>query len=247
MQGKEELVNKSTKAFILAGGRGTRFHPFSFTIPKPLMPIGEEPILLRLINRFKSEGITEFVISLGYHSELIKAYFGDGARFGVSIRYVKEDIPLGTAGPLSLIRDEVAKDEYVFLINGDIYTEMSFQKMLQAAQASGIELLVGYVQKTEKSSFGILNIENNAITSVTEKPERTFAISSGIYLVRGAAIENIPVGKFFTAPDLMNIYMSSGRKVGAYRIDDFWMGIENVENLDEVMKRVNATASKGRS
>ncbi len=164
----------------------------------------------------------------------------------MSIRYVKEDIPLGTAGPLSLIRDEVAKDEYVFLINGDIYTEMSFQKMLQAAEASGSELLVGYVQKTEKSSFGILNIENNAITSVTEKPERTFAISSGIYLVRGSAIENIPVGQFFTAPDLMNIYMSSGRKVGAYRIDDFWMGIENVENLDEVMKRVNATSAKGR-
>lgn len=240
------MGSKATKAFILAGGRGTRFHPFSFTIPKPLMPIGEEPILLHLINRFKNEGISQFIISLGYHSELIKAYFGDGSRFGVSIRYVKEDIPLGTAGPLALIRGEVAKDEYVFLINGDIYTEMSFQKMLQAAESSGSDLFVGYVQKTEKSSFGILNIEDQAITSVTEKPERTFAISSGIYLVRGSALANIPDGKFFTVPDLMNVYMSSQRKVGAYRIDDFWMGIENVENLDEVLKRVNAAAEKGR-
>src|SRR5688572_25246224 len=96
---------KASKVVILAGGKGTRFRPFSFVIPKPLMPIGEEPILLHLIHHFKRSNILEFYISTGYQAELVQAYFGDGSRFGVKIKYFHEEKPLGTAGPLSMMKN----------------------------------------------------------------------------------------------------------------------------------------------
>jgi len=234
---------KDIKVVILAGGKGTRFHPFSFVIPKPLMPIGEDPILLHLINRFKKTGITQFLISTGYQAELVRAYFGNGERFGVSVKYFHEDKPLGTAGPLSLMKDEFKDDDYLFLINGDIYTELNFEEMANFAKKYEHDLVVGYVEKTEKSSFGVLDISNDQINKITEKPETTFRFSSGIYVLKGKAIRKIPNQEFFTMPDLMNSYLTEGKSVGAFQIKDFWMGIENAENLDEVLKQVERANS----
>jgi len=232
------MSSNDLKAVILAGGKGTRFRPFSFVIPKPLMPIGEDPILLHLINRFKKSGINKFLVSTGYQSELIRAYFGDGERFGAHVKYFHENEPLGTAGPLSLMRAEFQDDEYFFLINGDIYTEVNFKAMADYARESQADVVVGYVEKREKSSFGILSIENGKVASVVEKPERQFCISSGIYVIRGKALKHIPDNKFFTMPDLVNIYLKNNMPIGAYRLDSFWIGIENADNLDEVLKRI---------
>ena len=232
---------KDTKVVVLAGGKGTRFRPFSFVIPKPLMPIGEDPILLHLINRFKKSGIGKFLVSTGYQAELVRAYFGDGERFGVSIKYFHEDKPLGTAGPLSLMKSEFSDDEYLFLINGDIYTELNFDEMHQFATKNKYDLVVGYVEKTEKSSFGVLDISDGKINKIIEKPETKFRFSSGIYILKGKAIKQIPNLEFYTMPDLINSYLARGESVGAFHIKDFWIGIENAENLDEVLKRIERT------
>lgn len=226
------------KVVILAGGKGTRFRPFSFVIPKPLMPIGEDPILLHLINRFKKSKITNFLVSTGYQAELVRAYFGNGDRFGVKIKYFHEEKPLGTAGPLSLMKEEFQDDDYLFLINGDIYTELDFAKMAEFTQKNNFDLVVGYVEKTEKSAFGVLDISNDKINKIIEKPETTFRFSSGIYVIKGKAIRQIPNLEFYTMPDLINAYLARGESVGAYQIKDFWKGIENAENLDEVLKRI---------
>jgi NDP-sugar pyrophosphorylase family protein len=229
---------KDMKVVILAGGKGTRFRPFSFVIPKPLMPIGEDPILLHLINRFKKSKITNFLVSTGYQAELVRAYFGNGDRFGVKIKYFHEEKPLGTAGPLSLMKEEFQDDDYLFLINGDIYTELDFAKMAEFTQKNNFDLVVGYVEKTEKSAFGVLDISNDKINKIIEKPETTFRFSSGIYVIKGKAIRQIPNLEFYTMPDLINAYLARGESVGAYQIKDFWKGIENAENLDEVLKRI---------
>ena len=227
----------ATKVVVLAGGKGTRFRPFSFVIPKPLMPIGQDPILLQLINRFKKSDIKSFLISTGYQAELVQAYFGDGSRFGVSIKYFHEDKPLGTAGPLSMMKEEFSDDEYLFLINGDIYTELNFEEMSKFATKNDYDVVVGYVEKTEKSSFGVLDITDHKINKIIEKPENTFRISAGIYCIKGKAIKHIP-HDFFTMPDLINHYLERGEKVGAFQIKNFWIGIENVENLEEALKRI---------
>lgn len=229
---------KHIKVVVLAGGKGTRFRPFSFVIPKPLMPIGEDPILLHLINRLKKSNIRQFLISTGHQAELVKAYFGNGDRFGVSIKYFHEEQPLGTAGPLALMRQEFADDAYLFLINGDIYTELDFEHMASFAEKTQHDLVVGYVEKTERSSFGLLEINNGEIEGITEKPETTSHLSAGIYILKGRAVREIPDLQFYTMPDLINSYLIRGLSVGAYHIKDFWIGIENAENLDEVLKRV---------
>lgn len=229
---------KETKVVILAGGKGTRFRPFSFVIPKPLMPIGEDPILVHLIHQFKKSAITNFLISTGYQAELIRAYFGNGEKLGVKIKYFNEEKPLGTAGPLGLMRDEFTDDDYLFLINGDIYTELNFAEMEKYARDSGHDVVVGCVEKVEKSSFGVLNISDNKIQSITEKPERRFSISAGIYVLRGRALKNIPDSEFFTMPDLINAYLKAGKAVGTFQIENFWIGIENAENMDEVLRRL---------
>lgn len=237
------MSNLNTKAVILAGGMGTRFHPFSFTIPKPLMPIGEEPILLHLVNQFKKHGIKNFLLAIGYHAELIKAYMGNGEKFNASVKYFKEEGPLGTAGPLSLMTEDFSEDEYFFLINGDIYTETDFSEMLNFSVKNKFDIVVGYVEKKEKSSFGVLNIEANAIKSITEKPERVFSISSGIYVLNSRVLKRIPRNKFFTMPDLINSYLSEKLQVGAYKIDKYWLGIEDVESIDQVIKRTRLTTN----
>ncbi|MBF0292168.1 MAG: NTP transferase domain-containing protein [Nitrospinae bacterium] len=232
-----------TKVVVLTGGKGTRLRPFSFVIPKPLMPIGEDPILLHLINRFKKSNISSFLISTGYQAELVRAYFGDGSRFGVNIKYFHEEKPLGTAGPLTLMRKEFIDDEYIFLINGDIYTELNFENMVMFAKEHQYDLVVGYVEKVEKSSFGVLDITDGQINRIIEKPETRYSISSGIYVMKSRSIRLIPDDEYFTMPDLVNSFLNRGEKVGAYRIDDFWIGIENAENLDTALKRIEGVPS----
>lgn len=228
---------KNLKVVILAGGKGTRFRPFSFVIPKPLMPIGADPILLHIINRFKKNNISKFLISTGYQAELVRAYFGNGEKFGISIKYFHEEKPLGTAGPLSLMKDEFMNDEYLFLMNGDIYTELNFEEMEKFAVKNKFDLVVGYVEKTEKSSFGVLDISDNKINKIIEKPETKFRFSAGIYILKGKAIQQIPEFEFYTMPDLINAYLACGKSVGAFHVKDFWIGIENAENLEEVLRR----------
>ena len=227
-----------TKAVILAGGMGKRFHPYSLVIPKPLIPIDEDPIILHLINQFKKSRITTFLLSVGYRAELIKAYLADGKNFGVDIQYFLESAPLGTAGPLSLMRDEFKPNEYFILINGDIYTEVNFEAMVDAAVRQNADILVGTVKKKEKSSFGeiILNAAGT-IDHIVEKPEREFVINAGIYVLNQRVLSRIPYNEFSTLPQLVELYLSEKRPVHVYDIAEYWMGIEDQDKIREVLEK----------
>ena len=234
------MTNKNNKIIILAGGKGKRFNPFSFVIPKPLMPINQNPILMYLINSFKKNNFKNFLISTGYQAELIKAYLGTGKKLGVKVKYFNETKPLGTAGPISKMKKEIYKNDYFFLINGDVYTELNFKKMMIFAKKGNYDLVVGFVKKKYKNSFGILDIKNNKIKKITEKPDSLFNINSGIYIIKNTKDLNlIPNNKFFTMPNLIDKYLSKGLNVGAYNIKDYWIGIENMENLRTVGTRLN--------
>ena len=234
------MINRNTKILILAGGKGKRFNPFSFVIPKPLMPINQNPILMYLIKSFKKHNFKNFLISTGYQAELIKAYLGTGKKLGVKVKYFNENKPLGTAGPISKIKKEIKINDYFFLINGDVYTEMNYKKMMTFAKKGSYDLVVGFIKKKYKNSFGVLNIKNNKIKGITEKPNNSFDISSGIYIIKNTKYLNlIPKSKFFTVPNSIDKYLSKGLSVGAYNIREYWMGIENMENLKKVGARLN--------
>ncbi|MBC8481933.1 MAG: NTP transferase domain-containing protein, partial [Planctomycetes bacterium] len=165
------------KAVVLAGGRGTRLRPLTFSIPKPLLPIAEKPILEIILNNFKKFGITEVIISVGYQSELIKAFCGDGAKFGLSVKYVDEDKPLGTAGPLSLMRDCFSEGEKFVLMNGDIFTQLNFSKMIDYHTNGKYCITVGYRKYEHKLPFGVLELESDKLCGIVEKPSTEFNVS----------------------------------------------------------------------
>jgi mannose-1-phosphate guanylyltransferase len=226
------------KALILVGGLGTRLRPFTFSIPKPLLPIGEKPILQIIIEQMKTAGIEDIILATGYQAELIRAFCGDGSKYGVRVSYVHEEKPLGTAGPLSLVRHYLDRNEVALVMNGDIITRLDFAEFVRAGIRNRCDLTVGYTKHIYRSPFGVLSIANDSVTGITEKPCHEYSISAGIYCVRASALEFVPNETFFTMPDLMQALMAARRRVGAYFIQDCWIGVETVEHFDEIMKEL---------
>lgn len=233
------------KAVILVGGLGTRLRPYTFAVPKPLLPLGEKPILQGIIERFRDSNIREIILATGYHAELMRAFCGDGSRFGVAITYVHEHKPLGTAGPLSLVRDRIKAEEQFVLMNGDIVTQLDFSRFIDFGVSGDFDLTVGYVKYVYRSPFGVLSIQDGIVHDIVEKPSQDYSISAGIYLLKAPALAFIPDDTFFTMPDLIRKLRAVGRKVGAYPIKEFWMGLENVNHFDEALKELNRASATG--
>lgn len=221
------------KAIVLAGGLGTRLRPLTFAVPKPLLAIGEKPILQHIIERLAAAGCEDIILATGYLAELIKAYCGDGHRFGARISCVRESQPLGTAGPLALLRGQIAPDEFFIVMNGDIVTQLDYARMIAFARRRDYELTVGYINHTYQSPYGVLTIdEQSEIKDIVEKPAVRHRISGGIYVVKGSALDHVPDNQFFTFPDLIQKLRAIGHPVGAYRIREFWQGVENLDHIE---------------
>ena len=227
------------KAVILAGGKGVRLRPLTYTIPKPLLPIGEKPILEEIIGRLKNDGFDEFVIAVGYRAELIETYFRDGSQLDVRIEYVRETQPLGTGGPLGLVRDQVAltNTEPLLVMNGDILTDLDMSVFLAAHTAAGNDVTIVTREFALQHPYGVIQVEKDGrITGIVEKPSVTDTVSAGIYAIQPAALDLIPRGEFFDMPDLVNKLLAAGRPVGAYPFDGQWLAIDRIEQLEDAAR-----------
>ncbi len=232
------------KAVILVGGAGTRLRPLTFSIPKPLLPLGEKPILQIIIEQLRTFDFKEIILATAYHAELFHAFCGDGSKFGVAISYVKDDEPLGTAGPLSLVRNRFRDSEFFLLMNGDILTELDFRDFVEAGRKNDWDLTVGYVQHVYHCPFGVLSIQGDLVQGVVEKPSQEYRVSAGIYCVKSTALDLVPDRKFFTMPDLMRRLIDAGKRVGAYPIQECWMGLESIEHFEEALKALEKPSLK---
>jgi NDP-sugar pyrophosphorylase family protein len=226
------------------GGQGTRLRPLTFSIPKPLLPVGERPLLQIIIEQLRDAGITELVLATGYQAELIQAFCGDGSKFGVAVSYVKEDQPLGTAGPIALARERLTPGEPFLLMNGDILTKLDFRAFVAAARARAWDLTVGYTTYVHTLPFGVLSIQGERVEGVVEKPSHEYLVSAGIYCVGAAAVPFVPDRQFFTMPDLMRALIAAGRSVGAYQIRESWMGLESVDHFEEAVRALGDAPSR---
>jgi len=224
------------KAIILAGGIGVRLRPFTFSIPKPLLPIGEKPILQIIIERLKKFGFSEFVMAIGYKSKMVQTYFGDGSELGVCIHYLVEEKPSGTAGSLSQLREQFkfGKEESFLLMNGDILTKVNFGKMIEYHTKKNMEITVGVKNIREQKQYGVINIKNGMIQKITEKPFSTQAVSTGIYVIKSSVLNEIPPDTFLTMPSLINSLIAKKRSVGAYNIKEFWLGMEGMQHFENI-------------
>ncbi len=234
------------KALILAGGEGSRLRPWTFSVPKPLLPIGEKPILEIIICRLKKFGFKEFIFSIGYRGEFIESYFQDGRKFGIKIDYIKEAVPLGTAGPLSLLTDRIkfGSVKPILLMNGDILTRLNFLDFIKYHKSHNFDLTVMVKTFEMKFPYGILGINNKAIIKVTEKPIYYYDISTGIYLLNRDIIDFIPKKEFFTMPQLISLLIKKNKKVGAYFSKEQWMAVEEPGDIEKINNDLSSWLDK---
>jgi NDP-sugar pyrophosphorylase family protein len=226
------------RAVILAGGKGVRLRPLTYTIPKPLLPVGERPILEEIVERLKRYGFRELVIAVGYRAELIETYFRDGSQLGVRIDYVQEAQALGTAGPLSLVRSafELPGAEPLLVMNGDILTDLDMGAFMEQHRRSGDELTVATREFRLQHPYGVVAVEDGRVTGIVEKPVEADVVSAGIYAVQPSALELVPADTFFDMPDLVNALLARGRGVGAYQFSDEWLAIDRLEQLEDAAR-----------
>jgi NDP-sugar pyrophosphorylase family protein len=200
--------------------------------------VGEKPILEEIIERLRSHGVRELIIAVGYRAELIETFARDGAQLGVSIEYVRETQPLGTAGPLALVRDQctLPDGEPLLVMNGDILTDIDLQSFVDAHARSDCALTVATRDFQLKHPYGVIQLDGDRITGIVEKPEVTDVISAGIYALDRASLDLVPRDAFFDMPDLVNALLANGRAVGAYRFDEPWLAIDSIDQLEDAAR-----------
>jgi NDP-sugar pyrophosphorylase family protein len=233
------MIDKKNKVitFILAGGQGKRLRPLTFAIPKPLLPIKEKPIVELMLQKLKHFHLTDIIFSLGYKGFLIENYFQDGKKFGLDITYSFEEDILGTCGPLTLIKDKVAAEDILLVINGDIVTNLNFTHFIDTFNSQGYDLMIGVKTFKHKLPFGVIELKNNRFNGIVEKPEKKYLISTGIYLLKAGLLPLIPVGKKYDMTDLIGDLYAKSKNIGVYRIKEMWKGIESLDDLNYIRKR----------
>jgi NDP-mannose synthase len=212
-----------TRAIVLAGGRGTRLAPYTTVLPKPLMPVGDMPILEILLRQLHRAGIRRVTLAVGHLAALLEAYFGDGGSLGVSLDYSYEDEPAGTAGPLALVG---GLDETFLVMNGDLLTTIDFDELLRTHRAGGAAATVGLFEKQVPLDLGIVETDTEGrVTNYVEKPTLTYDVSVGIYAMEPAVLEHIEPGEHLDLPDLVLRLVAAGADVRAYRFSGTWFDI----------------------
>jgi NDP-mannose synthase len=225
------MKNKVT-ALILAGGLGTRLRPLTFSIPKPMVALNGKPILIRLIEHLRYFDIVDLFLSTGYMSNIIEAYIDSGEALGVNARYLKEEKPLGTAGPLSLLNPDDVKD-YVLLMNGDIYTTINVDDLINFHIQNKSDITIVTKNHEIESRYGSIKIKNNTVASIEEKPTYKSIISCGIYILNKDILKILKKSEFITMPELITQCISNNNKVSYYMFAGLWMPIEDANDLNE--------------
>jgi NDP-mannose synthase len=229
------------KAVILAGGRGTRLSPYTAIFPKPLMPVGNSPILELIICQLRSYGFTDIWLAIGYLSHLLEAYFGDGSRLGVNIRYSLETQPLGTAGPLTLIPD---LDEPFLTMNGDVLTDLDYGALYQHHLENRAAATVALYSKDVKIDLGVLELNSNSdVIGYVEKPTFTYPVSMGIYVISPWVLQLLPKQTRFELPDMVHMLLAHKQRVAGYHFKGQWLDIGRPEDYARAVQMYSDAGS----
>jgi NDP-sugar pyrophosphorylase family protein len=226
----------SSKAVILAGGTGSRLAPYTTVLPKPLMPIGDRAILDVIVRQLAAFGFTDLTFAVGYLGHLIKAVFGNGSDRGVSIRYLDEPEPLGTAGPLARLGP---MDGTVLAMNGDLLTNVNYREFLDIHGRSGNAMTIATHRRVVHVDYGVLHVagtsrEVDVVTGYEEKPELPYIVSMGVYAIEPRALDLIPEGRF-DIPDLVLRLLGAGEPVGSWLFDGYWLDIGRHDDYQQAL------------
>jgi NDP-sugar pyrophosphorylase family protein len=214
-----------TQAVIMAGGKGTRLHPYSALFPKPLMPLGDMPVLELLLRRMKRAGVTDVILAVNHLRHLIEAFFGDGSKLGLRIRYSDEDKPLGTAGALGNMIDEL--DETFIVSNGDLLTSMDMEAMARQHLDTRCDASIGVFERENKIDFGLIEFDaEKRLSAYREKPTSMYFVSMGIYMLQREAVRPCIVsGEYLDMPTLLLKMCAAKADVRCYHDECIWLDI----------------------
>ena len=233
------------RAVILAGGQGSRLRPYTLVLPKPLVPVGDRPILQLILAQLGRDGYRHIDLCVGHLGTLIQTYFSHPQHTpdGMGLSYHWEDEPLGTAGALRSIED---LDEPFLAMNGDILTDLDFGDLMAFHRAGGAALTIATYRKTHEVSLGVIEHSEGLVTDYIEKPRMEYAVSMGVYAYSPRALQHIPPG-YFDFPDLVKALLAAGEKVATYHFDGTWFDIGTASDYDGAvasMERDNSSLTR---
>ena len=219
--------NKPNKVILMVGGLGTRLRPLTNDVPKPMLDVGNKPILHTIVENFAKYGYTDIIMCVNYKSEIIKEYFGNGDKFGVKIEYVLENQRMGTAGALSLLQKR-PKDDF-FVMNGDLLTNVNFEYLHEYHKDSNAGASICIRKYEMQVPYGVVNVRANQVTSIEEKPTQSFFVSAGIYMFSPIVLDFIPKGVFYDMPTLLGELLKQGFAVYPFFIREYWLDIGKMD------------------
>lgn len=243
LNGKNEIIDILTddgfytlpnSAIIMAGGLGKRLQPLTNEIPKPMLKIGNKPILQTIIEQFRVVGIKKILISVNYKADVITNYFGDGSRFGVNIDYIYEKKQMGTAGCLSLI-DQKPESPF-FVMNGDILADLDFVSIIDHHKKNNYIATMCVYEHMVHIPYGVIKADKALIYDIQEKPSESYLINAGVYLLNPDVIDFVPHDDFYNMTSLFQHLITGKKRVGIFQLKDYWTDIGNFDDFNRVNK-----------
>lgn len=214
---------RDNPVLILAGGLGTRLRPLTEDTPKPLLPVGPRSLLETLIEQVASYGFRDFYLAVGYRAEQVERHLGDGSHLQVRIRYLRESEPLGTAGPIRLLSDELSRPFLV--VNGDLLTKANFGHLMAFHAAEKHDVTLGVTPYTHRVPFGVVEVSKGTVVALEEKPEQTWLVSAGMYVLEPGVAALVPPQGRFDMPALIRAVLAGGGRAGAFPVHEYWLDV----------------------
>jgi NDP-sugar pyrophosphorylase family protein len=228
----------SDRVVILAGGKGTRLRPYTVVLPKPLMPLGDYPILEVVVRQLAIDGFGHITMAVNHQANLIKAFFGNGDQWNVRIDYSMESRPLSTIAPLSLIRD--LPDTFL-LMNGDVLTDVNFRDLYTAHLKSGSLFTIAASSRTQTIDYGVLRTDDaGCLIGFEEKPSTDYLVSMGVYVVNKAVLSLVPADQPYGFDDLMHALISRRERVNVVRHAGYWLDLGRPDDYVQAVEQFDA-------
>jgi len=228
----------SKRAVILAGGQGSRLRPYTIVLPKPLMPVGEYPILEVILRQLVGQGFDHVTLAVNYQAEIVRAFCGDGSRWGVRIDYSLETTPLSTIAPLRLIKD---LPETFLLMNGDVLTDLPMGKLYDEHVSQTRQFTIAAAERVNVVDYGVLHASENQLVGFEEKPKLPYLVSMGVYIVNRSVLDHVPPGQKYGFDNLMLDMLAHKEPVYVHRYSGYWLDIGRV---DDYMRAVDEFAER---
>ncbi len=221
------------RAVVMAGGKGTRLAPLTSETPKPMLPLGDRPLMERLVGSLRDAGIVKMHVTTHFRPEKIREHFGDGEGLGIELSYVTEDEPLGTAGSLRLV---TPGPEPLVVVNGDILTTVNFRSLIRYHRDSGAVLTIGLRSYEVSVPYGVVESDGSRVVRISEKPVYRYFVNAGIYVVEPSAIRHIPEGRRFDMTDLIDRLLACGEQVASFPLREYWLDIGRPEDYERAQR-----------